>query len=396
MTTHHLDTQLLHIGSAPFDPVSGTAPVSLPAIRTSTVRFENLEALERAFAKRAAGERAITYGRSGLDTHRALEEVFMTLEGGTYCVLAPSGMAAINIAFLGLLKTGDHVLVGDSVYGPVRNLDRALLRGLGIEVTYFSPDIDDVAALVQLNTKVIYVESPGSLLFEMIDMVALAAIAQEKGLILVSDNTWGSGYIYRPLMLGADVSVVAGTKYIAGHSDVMLGAVIVKDEKIAARIHAIQYAMGNSISADDAWLALRGVKTMAVRMAQHAHNAIEVCKFLDSRKEVARIFHPAWHKDEGFGLWQRDCTGSNGMVSIELNCSALEAKKFVNALTLFGIGFSWGGFESLVQWVDPGVLAAHAYWSSEGHALIRLHIGLESATDLIADLGQALNKIKKD
>ncbi len=393
MTTHHLDTDLLHIGSAPFDPVTGTAPVSLPSMRTSTVRFENLEALESAFAKRMAGERAITYGRSGMDTHRALEQVFMQLEGGTYCVLAPSGMAAINIAFLGLLKTGDHVLVADCVYGPVRNLDRALLQGLGISVTYFAAGHDDVAALIQPNTKVIYVESPGSLLFEMLDMTTLAATAKDNNLILVTDNTWGSGYIYRPLALGADVSVVAGTKYVAGHSDVMLGAVIVKDEKLAARIHSAQYAMGNALSADDAWLALRGVKTMAVRMPQHARNAIEVCKFFDTRKEVARIFHPAWHKDAGHALWQRDCTGSNGMLSIELNCSPVAAKKFVNALTLFGIGFSWGGFESLVQWVDPGALTSHAYWAGDGHALIRLHIGLESTLDLIADLAQALDKI---
>jgi len=393
MKTHHLDTQLLHIGSAPFDPATGTAPVSLPSMRSSTVRFENLEALEGAFAKRAAGERAITYGRSGMDTHRALEQVFMQLEGGTYCVLAPSGMAAINIAFLGLLKSGDHVLVADCVYGPVRNLDRALLQGLNISVTYFSAGHDDVASLIQPNTKVIYVESPGSLLFEMLDMTTLAATAKENGLILVTDNTWGSGYIYRPLALGADVSVVAGTKYVAGHSDVMLGAVIVKDEKIAARIHSAQYAMGNSISADDAWLALRGVKTMAVRMPQHARNAIEICKFFETRKEIARIFHPAWHHDAGHALWQRDCTGSNGMLSIELNCSPEAAKKFVNALTLFGIGFSWGGFESLVQWVDPGVLTSHAYWTGDGHALIRLHIGLESTQDLIEDLAQALDKI---
>ena len=394
MTTHHLDTELLHIGSAPFDPVTGTAPVSLPSMRSSTVRFENLEALESAFAKRMAGERAITYGRSGMDTHRALEQVFMQLEGGTYCVLAPSGMAAINIAFLGLLKTGDHVLVADCVYGPVRNLDRALLQGLGISVTYFSAGHDDVASLIQPNTKVIYVESPGSLLFEMLDMTSLAATAKENNLILVTDNTWGSGYIYRPLALGADVSVVAGTKYVAGHSDVMLGAVIVKDEKIAARIHSAQYAMGNSLSADDAWLALRGVKTMAVRMPQHARNALEICKFFDSRKEVARIFHPAWHKDPGHALWQRDCTGSNGMLSIELNCTPEASKKFVNALTLFGIGFSWGGFESLVQWVDPGALTSHAYWHGQGHALIRLHIGLESTQDLIEDLAQALDKIQ--
>ena len=179
--THHLDTRLLHIGSAPFDPVTGTAPVSLPSMRTSTVRFESLDALDRAMARRLAGERAITYGRSGMDTHRALEDIFMQLEGGTYCVLAPSGMAAINIAFLGLLKTGDHALVADCVYGPVRNLDRTLLRGLGIEVSYFSPGRDDVAALIRPNTRLIYVESPGSLLLEMLDMPALAAVAQEHG-----------------------------------------------------------------------------------------------------------------------------------------------------------------------------------------------------------------------
>ncbi len=391
---HHLDTRLLHIGSAPFDPASGTAPVSLPAVRTSTLRFESLNALEKTIARRMDGERAITYGRSGLDTHRALEDVFMQLEGGTYCVLAPSGMAAINIAFLGLLQTGDHVLVADCVYGPVRNLDRALLKGLGIEVSYFAPGQDDVAALIQPNTKVIYVESPGSLLFEMIDLPALAEIAHENGVLLVADNTWGSGYIYRPLALGADVSVVAGTKYVAGHSDLMLGAVIAKDEKVAARLHSAQYAMGNSISADDAWLALRGVRTMSVRMPQHARNALEVCAFLATRPEVLRIFHPAWHKDPGHALWQRDCTGSNGMLSIELACTPEAAKPFVDALTLFGIGFSWGGFESLVQWVDPGALAGHAYWTGKGHAVIRLHIGLESAQYLIEDLAQALGHIK--
>lgn len=395
LTTHHLDTRLLHIGSAPFDPETGTAPVSLPSMRTSTVRFENLAALDRAMTRRLAGERAITYGRSGMDTHRALEDVFMQLEGGSYCVLAPSGMAAINIAFLGLLKTGDHVLVADCVYGPVRNLDRALLQGFGINVTYFSAERDDIAQLVQPNTKMIYVESPGSLLYEMLDMPALASQAKTHGLILATDNTWGSGYIYRPLMLGADVSIVAGTKYIAGHSDVMLGAVIVKDQKLAARIHSAQYAMGNSVSADDAWLALRGVKTMAVRMPQHARNALEVCKFLDAQPEVLNIYHPAWHKDAGHALWQRDCTGSNGMLSIELNCTPDAAKPFVDALELFGIGFSWGGYESLVQWVEPGSLSSHQYWKHHQHALIRLHIGLESVDDLTADLKQALAKINK-
>jgi len=384
----------LHTGSAPFDPQTGTAPVNLPSMRTSTVRFENLARLEQAFAKRMAGERAITYGRSGMDTHRALEEVFNQLEGGSYCCLAPSGMAAITILFFSMLETGDHVLIADSVYGPVRNLDNTMLKRLGISATYFAAGQDDVAALIQPNTKMIYVESPGSLLYQMIDIPALAEVANQNGLVLVTDNTWGSGYIYRPLSLGAHVSVIAGTKYVVGHSDVMLGAVVTHDEKLAKRIHQTQYAMGNSISADDVWLALRGVKTMAVRMPQHAKNALEVCKFFDSRKEVARVFHPAWHKDPGYGLWQRDCTGSNGMVSVELNCSPEAAKPFVDALTLFGIGFSWGGFESLVQWVDPHTLEAHAYWKHNPHALIRLHIGLESTTDLIEDLTQALNKIR--
>ncbi len=393
MTTHHLDTRLLHIGAAEFDPKTDTAPVSLPAIRTSTVRFKSLEVLDRAMAKRAAGERVVTYGIAGLDTHRALEEVFMQLEGGSYCVLAPSGLSAISIAFLALLSSGDHMLVSDSVYGPVRTVDQSLLSRMGITITYFSSQ-DQISELVQPNTKMIYVESPGSLLFEMLDMPALSEIAQQHGLILATDNTWGSGYIYKPLLLGADVSVVAGTKYIVGHSDVMLGAIIVKDEKLAARIHATQYALGNSLSADDAWLALRGVKTMAVRMAQHARNTREVSEFLDARSEVVRIFDPAWHKDPGHALWQRDCTGANGMLSIELNCPALAAKPFVDALTLFGIGFSWGGFESLVQWVNPAVLANHAYWKGKDHALIRLHIGLESPQDLIEDLTQAFGKIQ--
>lgn len=394
MTTHHLDTKLLHIGSAPFDPETGTAPVNLPSMRTSTVRFENLAALERVFAKRASGERAISYGRSGMDTHRALEEVFMQLEGGTYCVLAPSGMAAITIAFLGILKSGDHVLVCDGVYGPVKNLDRALLKGLGISVTYFSVQ-DDLDALITPNTKMIYVESPGSLLFEMLDLPAMAAIAKNHGVLLAADNTWGSGYIYRPLALGADISVVAGTKYVAGHSDVMLGAVIAKDESVAARLHSAQYAMGNSLSADDAWLALRGVKTMAVRMPQHAINALKVCAFFDAQSYVAKIFHPAWHKDAGHALWQRDCTGSNGMLSVELKCSPEAAKAYVDALTLYGIGFSWGGYESLVQWVDPGALASHSYWKHSPNALLRLHIGLEDIDDLIDDLKQAANYLPR-
>lgn len=387
----HLETLLQHTGTAEFDPKTGTAPVAVPSMRTSTVRFTDLDALARAQAAKARGERVVTYGRVGMDTHAALEQVFCHLEGGQRCFLAPSGLAAITVALLSLLNTGDHVIVADCVYGPVRTLDKTVFSRMGIDVTYARADTQTLAGLVRDNTRVVYVESPGSLLFEMLDLPALSAFARERGLVLATDNTWGSGYIYQPLALGADVSVIAGTKYVGGHSDLMLGAVVVNDAGLARCINDTHYAMGYSISADDAWLALRGVRTLPVRMREHARQALRVCEFLASRPEVARIYHPAWPDDAGHALWQRDCTGSNGMLSVELKLDDAAAQRFVNGLRLFGIGFSWGGFESLVQLVDKAAVAGHGYWQDNGHALVRLHVGLEAVDDLIADLAQALD-----
>ncbi|ANN75791.1 cystathionine beta-lyase [Bordetella flabilis] len=388
----HLDTLLQHTGIAEFDPATGAAPVGLPPVRTSTVRFQDLAALERAERRKAAGERVVAYGRMGLDTHVALEDVFKHLEQGTHAYLAPSGLSAITLTFMALLSAGDHALVADNVYGPVHVLEQAVLRRLGIEITYFAPNRDDIAALVRPNTRLLYVESPGSLLFEMLDLPALAEQARRHGLVLASDNTWGSGYIYKPLALGAQVSVVAGTKYVGGHSDLMLGAVVTNDAELAQRINKTQYAMGYSVSADDAWLALRGVRTLPLRMAQHARNALQVCDFLASRPEVARLYHPALPADAGHALWTRDCTGSNGMLSAALRLSMEQARVFVDALRLFSIGYSWGGFESLVQLVAPEYLAGHRYWSGDGQAVVRLHIGLEAPQDLIEDLRQALDR----
>ena len=389
--TKHLDTVLLHTGSAPFDSETGSAAVSVSPVRASTVRFRDIAALEQAQKRKAAGERAITYGRSGMDSHRALEDAFMTLEQGSYCCLTPSGMAAISMAFLSLVKTGDHALVSDNVYGPMRLFEQVMLRRLGIEVTYFSAK-DDVSALVRPNTRLIYVESPGSLLIEMLDVPALAEVARRHDLVLAVDTTWGSGYIYRPLELGAHVSVIAGTKYVAGHSDLMLGAVVSNDEAISAKIRETQYALGNSLSADDAWLALRGLRTMPVRMAQHARSGLQVAEYLESRDDVARVYHPALPSDPGHALWQRDCTGSNGLLSFELKRPQEAGRIVADALELYSIGFSWGGFESLVQWVDPKTLSSHGYWTPSDNPFLRLHIGLESVDDLIADLGQALDR----
>jgi len=388
----HLDTTLLHTGAAAFDPETGAAAVSLPAMRASTVRFRDVAALERAQQRKEAGERSITYGRSGMDTHRALEDVFMVLENGGYCCLSPSGMAAIALVFMSLLKAGDHALVADNVYGPVRRLDETVLRGLGIELTYFSADAD-VDALVRPNTRLLYAESPGSLLLEMLDLPALAKVARRHGLAFAVDNTWGSGYIYRPLDLGAQISVIAGTKYVAGHSDLMLGAVVSNDPALAARIDATQYALGYALSADDAWLALRGVRTLPIRMAQHARNALRVAEYLESRPDVGRVYHPALPSDPGHALWQRDCNGSNGLLSFELKRPPEAGRIVADALELFGIGFSWGGVESLVQWVDLKALAGHGYWHQADHAVLRLHVGLEAMDDLIADLAQALDGV---
>lgn len=389
----HIDTLLQHTGTAPFHPQTGAAPVNLPSMRASTVRFQNLDALEATQRRKAAGERAATYGRMGMDTHAALERVFCELEGGTHAYLASSGMAGISLVMLTLLSAGDHVLVADCVYGPVYELEAAVLKRMNIEITYFSAG-DDLASLVRPNTRMVYVESPGSLLFQMLDIPALSQFARSHDLILACDNTWGSGYIYQPLKLGAHVSVVAGTKYVGGHSDLMLGAVVTNDADIAQRINRAHYALGYSISADDAWLAMRGVRTLPIRMAQHGAHALAVCEFLSQRPEVARIYHPAWPQDPGHALWQRDCTGSNGMLAVELRLPPDASRRFVDALQLFGIGFSWGGFESLVQWVTRGELARHHYWTGGDNALIRLHIGLEHPADLIADLTQALDRAR--
>jgi cystathionine beta-lyase len=351
-----------------------------------------MDALDQAIARRMQGERVVTYGISGLQTHRALEEVFLALEGGCYCILNPSGLASIHLAVLSIMSAGDHMLVTDNVYGPVRVMYETLLKRLGMTVTFFSPTTDDIKSLIQPNTRLMYVESPGSLLMEMLDLSTLSNIAHAHGVVLATDNTWGTG-IYAPLALGADISIIAATKYVSGHSDVMLGAVVTNRDDLAKKIHQTQYAIGNSVSADDVWLALRGVKTMSVRLAQHAKNALVICQYLHQHPKVSRLYFPAWPEDPGFSLWQRDCTGSNGLLTCSLNCSPTQAKAVVDQLQLFGIGFSWGGYESLVQWINPGALQNHGYWTESGKAAIRLHIGLEATEDLIADLDQALSSL---
>ncbi|MGA0582296.1 MAG: trans-sulfuration enzyme family protein [Castellaniella sp.] len=389
------DTLLQHIGQAPLDPVTGAGPVALPSYRTSTVRFASMDVLDRAQAAKQRGERVPTYGRVGLQTHEALETLLCRLEGGDRAFLAPSGMAAISMTLMALLSQGDHALVVDSVYGPVRYLHKTVLTRMGVSMDFVRGDLASLQAAVRPETRVLYLESPGSLLMEMLDLPALARWAHEHGLTVVADNTWGSGYIYRPLALGADVSVIAATKYVGGHSDLMLGAAVSSDPALIGRLHETHYALGNTVSADDAWLALRGARTLGVRLRACAEHAQEVCRWLDAQPQVSRIFFPAWPDDAGHALWRRDATGSNGLLSVAVDFDGAQVRRLIDGLRLFGIGYSWGGYESLVTQVEPSALASHGYWTSVADermrkgTVLRLHIGLEDPADLIADLAQA-------
>lgn len=388
-----VQTRLVHAGTP--ELTGGYGPVNVPVVRTSTVRFADSATHHALQARRNAGEKVPTYGRHGLDTHAALEEAIASLEGGDRSLLAPSGLSAIALVFLALLGPGDHVLVSDSVYAPVRKVDRELLQRQGIELQYFSPAQNDLAELIRPETRLLYLESPSSLLYEVLDLPRLAAIARERGVIVATDNTWGAGLYYQPLKLGANISIQAATKYLAGHSDVMMGAVTTDSPALSARLARTHDALGLTVGADDAYLALRGLRTLDVRLERHQINATEVARHLAGRKDVARVYYPALESDPGHALWRRDFTGANGLLSFAFAQSdPRAAARFIDALTHFSIGASWGGYESLALEAQPERLAEHSAWSG-GHAVVRLHIGLEHPQDLIADLDAAFEVVAR-
>lgn len=383
----HSATRLLHAGAPALR--DGAGPVNVPVVRTSTVRFENTAAHADHHHRRTAGERVASYGRHGLDTHRALEDAVVGLEGGHRAFLTPSGLSAITLVLLALLSPGDHALVADGVYAPLRRVDSTLLQRLGITVEYFSPTHDDLASLLRPNTRLLYLESPSSLLYEVLDLPALAAIARDRGVTVATDNTWSGGWFHQPLALGANISIQAATKYISGHSDLMQGIVVVDSPALADKLSTAHEALGLTIGADDAYLALRGLRTLPVRLAQHQRNATAVAEFLQQQPQVARVFYPALPTDPGHALWKRDFSGASGLVSFEFrHATPAEANAFVDALTLFGIGASWGGYESLALAAQPERLREHRQWTGDA-PVVRLHIGLEDPQDLIADLSQA-------
>lgn len=387
-------TRVLHAGAPAFE--DGAAPVNVPVVRTSTVRFERDADRVRLQQQRQAGDAVSTYGRHGTATHRALEAAIGQLEGASHVLLAPSGLSAVSLVFIALLSPGDHILVQDSVYGPVRERVEPLLTRLGVSFTYFNASEGLTPALLRPTTQLIYVESPSSFLYEVIDLPVIASFAREHGVLLAADNTWGAGLLYRPLALGADISVQATTKYLGGHSDLMQGVVSTANAELGRRLRDTHDALGLSVGADDVYLALRGIRTLAVRLAQHGHNALDVARYLQTESRVIeRVFHPALPDDPGHGLWRRDFIGANGLVSFALrHAQPAEASAFIDALRLFGIGASWGGYESLALIAPPSRVREHSYWRGTG-PIVRLHVGLEDPLDLIADLSQAFRRVLK-
>ncbi|GAA6118543.1 cystathionine beta-lyase [Acidovorax sp. FG27] len=385
-------TRLLHAGTPALQ--GGSGPVNVPVVRTSTVRFEDSAAYADLHHRRVAGERVASYGRHGLDTHRALEDAVIALEGGHRAFLTPSGLSAIALVLVALLSPGDHALVADSVYSPVRRVDDSLLQRLGITLEYFSPGQGDVASLIRPQTRLLYVESPSSLLYEVLDLPALATIARQHGIALATDNTWSGGWFHQPLALGANLSIQAATKYIAGHSDVMQGIVVTDTPALSQKIAKTYEALGLTIGADDAYLALRGLRTLPVRLAQHQRHATQVALWLQQQPQVSRVFYPALASDPGHALWKRDFSGANGLVSFAFaeGVDARSAEAFVDALRHFALGASWGGYESLALVAQPERLREHSAWQGT-QPVVRLHVGLEDPADLIADLHNAFARV---
>lgn len=374
------DTLLTHLGSHPRDHHGAVNP---PVYHASTITFPTVAARDAARAKKFEG---VTYGRSGTPTTFALEEALAGIEGGYRAMLVSSGMAAISVALFAFVSAGDHVLIADSVYGPCRNFCDKVLTRLGVQVTYYDPLIGaGIADLIRPNTKVVYCESPGSLTFEVQDIPAIAAAAHARGCKVLHDNTWGTPYLFPSFERGVDVSIHAATKYIVGHSDAMLGAIVTNQESFLP-VRQSMADLGYCAGPDDVYFGLRGLRTMAVRLKQHQENAMRVATWLQGRPEVAQVLYPALPGAPGHELWKRDFRGACGLFSIVLHPAAKPGvDAMLDGMRIFAMGASWGGFESLILPSHPEDLRTATKWQGAGPVL-RLHVGLEDPADLIEDI----------
>lgn len=380
-------THAAHLGR---DPQRFLGAVNTPVVRASTIVFPDVAALEAS--ARGEGE-SIGYGLHGLPTVRDLQAAVAAIEGGHAAFAVPSGLTATTLPLLALLSAGDHVLVTDSVYGPTRRFCDLHLRRLGVQVDYYDPLVGSaIDALFKPNTRVVFTESPGSLTFEVQDIPAIAAVAHARGAKVVLDNTWATPFLFRSFDHGIDVSVHAATKYIGGHSDVLLG-LIITNEATTPALHRLWTDMGVTASTDDCFLGLRGLRTLPVRLAQHQRSALEIARWLAGRPEVREVIYPALPGSRGHELWRRDFLGASGLFGVVLQPVARErVDAMLDGMRLFAMGWSWGGFESLIIPTWPERARTATRWDAGGPCL-RLGIGLEDAADLIADLAAGFARL---
>jgi len=357
--------------------------VNTPVYRTSTILFSDL-------ASMAPGKQPYSYGRRGTPSSKSLEDAIAELEGGAQVVLTPSGLNAVTTAILSVVSVGDHLLVTDSVYGPTRHFCDTTLKRLGVETSYYAPTAD-IAPLLKPNTRAVFCESPGSLTFEIQDIPAIARAAHAKGASVLMDNTWATPLLFDAHGHGVDLSIQAGTKYLGGHADVNIGTVSANDAH-AQQLKETHGNMGLAASGDDCFLALRGLRTLAIRLKRHQETALKLTGWLAKRPEVARVIYPARSSDPGHVLWKRDFKGASGLFAFELKpVSDGKVAALVEGLHHFGIGYSWGGFESLIL---PSHIERTAEAFDAKGPVIRIHAGLEDPDDLIADLEQGFMRLK--
>jgi len=374
-------TRLIHSHPRDAKPVRTVGP---PIQRGSTVLVNSAADLY--------DDRVLTYGRGGLRTHDALTSALADLEGAASVSLFPSGLAAMTAAMMAVLKAGDEVLVTDAIYKPTRRFCDNVLVRFGVQVRYHAaglpaPDLLDLASSA---TRLIVMESPGSLTLEMQDVPGIAHLARARGILTLADNTWAAGRLFKPLEHGVDIAVQSLTKYVCGHSDVFMGSAATRDPAIGRALHNAVRDFGWSVSPDDAYQMLRGLRTLSARLDRHGASGLEVATWLAGHPAVAKVLHPALPGAPGHEIWARDYSGAAGLFSIVLRPASREAvAAFLDALQLFGLGYSWGGFESLALNGDPQ-LGSRNHEPARGGPIIRLNIGLEAPQDLIADLDQAL------
>lgn len=387
------DTKIIHGGGK---SALKHGVVNTPVYRASTIVFSDTDqmhdAADKALTKR---QKVMFYGRKGTPTTWTLENAITDLEQGFDTVLAPSGLGAVTTALLSCLKAGDHLLMVDSVYEPTRNFCDGTLARFGVETTYYDPLIGSgIADLMKPNTTVIFTESPGSHTFEIQDLPAIADAAHAKSngkAVVMIDNTWASPLFHKPLTLGADVSIQACTKYIVGHSDVLLGSITAVEEHFPA-VYAGRQQLGVSVSPDDAYLATRGLRTLGVRLREHEKNSLIVAQWLQTRPEVECVLYPALPDDPSYELWKRDFTGATGLFGVVFKKTSKEAvEAMINGMKFFPTGFSWGGYESLICSSSPKHARSVTEWA-HAEPGVRIHIGLEDVDDLIADLEAGLDR----